>query len=100
MFRSRRPSSSLHAPSSSLQAQGSRRGSAKPNPFPRAPAQPRLPRRRNPPLPRISDLIFETGLAARSIADYLRGGGLRMGVTGLSRSGKTVFVTALVQDLL
>jgi uncharacterized protein len=52
------------------------------------------------PLPRFSDLAFETGLAARSFADYLRGGGLRLGVTGLSRAGKTVFVTALVHDLL
>jgi hypothetical protein len=48
----------------------------------------------------LSDLAFETGLVARSLSDYLRGGGLRLGVTGLSRSGKTVFVTALVRDLL
>ncbi|HUZ66926.1 MAG TPA: YcjX family protein [Beijerinckiaceae bacterium] len=51
-------------------------------------------------MPFLSDLAFETGLAARSLADYARGGGLRLGVTGLSRAGKTIFVTALVHDLL
>ena len=51
-------------------------------------------------MPRFADLAFETGLAARSFADYLRGGALRLGVTGLSRAGKTVFVTALVHDFL
>ena len=51
-------------------------------------------------MPLLTDLVFETGLAARSLADYVRGRGLRLGVTGLSRAGKTVFVTALVHDLL
>ena len=37
---------------------------------------------------------------ARSIGDYFAGGGLRLGVTGLSRSGKTVFLTALVSNLI
>ena len=32
--------------------------------------------------------------------DYVSGGSLRLGVTGLSRAGKTVFITALVQNLL
>ena len=37
---------------------------------------------------------------ARSIGDYFSGGALRLGVTGLSRSGKTVFLTALVNNLI
>jgi len=48
----------------------------------------------------FNDLVFEAGVAARSLAEYLGGGGLRLGVTGLSRAGKTVFVTALVSNLL
>ena len=45
-------------------------------------------------------LVFEAGIAARSLAEYLGGGGLRLGVTGLSRAGKTVFITALVNNLI
>jgi predicted YcjX-like family ATPase len=48
----------------------------------------------------LDNLAFEAGVVARSVGDYLRGGALRLGVTGLSRSGKTVFVTALVNNLL
>ena len=48
----------------------------------------------------FSELVFEAGLVARSLGDYFAGGGLRLGVTGLSRSGKTVFLTALVNNLL
>jgi predicted YcjX-like family ATPase len=48
----------------------------------------------------FSDLLFEAGLVARSLGDYFAGGGLRLGVTGLSRSGKTVFLTALVTNLI
>ena len=48
----------------------------------------------------FNDLVFEAGVAARSLADYLGGGGLRLGVTGLSRAGKTVFITALVNNLV
>ena len=44
--------------------------------------------------------MFEAGLVARSLGDFFAGGGLRIGVTGLSRSGKTVFLTALVNDLI
>lgn len=51
-------------------------------------------------MPLFSNFVFETGLAARSLADFIQGGGLRLGVTGLSRAGKTIFVTALVHDLL
>ena len=47
----------------------------------------------------LSDLIFETRIAAESLADFLSGGRLRLGVTGLSRSGKTVFITALAHQL-
>ena len=50
-------------------------------------------------LPNFSDLIFETGIAARSFADFLTGSGLRLGVTGLSRAGKTIFITALIHQL-
>jgi predicted YcjX-like family ATPase len=48
----------------------------------------------------LSDLVFEAGLVARSLGDYFAGGALRVGVTGLSRSGKTVFLTALVNNLI
>ena len=48
----------------------------------------------------FSDLLFEAGLVARSLGDYLAGGALRLGLTGLSRSGKTVFLTALVSNLI
>ena len=51
-------------------------------------------------MPGFSDLVFEAGLVARSLGDYFSGGGLRLGVTGLSRSGKTVFLTALVNNLI
>jgi predicted YcjX-like family ATPase len=50
-------------------------------------------------LSQFSDLLFETRIAAESVADFLAGGRLRLGVTGLSRSGKTVFITALVHHL-
>jgi uncharacterized protein len=48
----------------------------------------------------LTDFLFEAGLVARSIGDYLTGGALRLGVTGLSRSGKTVFLTALVNNMI
>ena len=53
--------------------------------------------------PTFSDILEESRLAARALADF--GGGLfnptlRLGVTGLSRSGKTIFITALVHALL
>jgi uncharacterized protein len=51
-------------------------------------------------LPGFSDFVFEAGLVARSIGDYFSGGALRLGVTGLSRSGKTVFLSALVNNLI
>jgi predicted YcjX-like family ATPase len=50
-------------------------------------------------LPFLSDLLFEARISAQSLNDYFTGKGLRLGVTGLSRSGKTVFILALVQHL-
>jgi len=52
-----------------------------------------------PPVSQLSDFLFETRVAAESLKDYLSGGRVRLGVTGLSRSGKTVFITALVHQL-
>lgn len=51
----------------------------------------------------FSDLIEQARLAARSVIEY--GEGLihptvRLGITGLSRAGKTVFITALVHGLV
>ncbi len=47
----------------------------------------------------FTDFVFEAGLVARSIGDYFSGAALRLGVTVLSRSGKTVFLTALVNNM-
>ena len=52
--------------------------------------------------PSLSDIVEEARLSARALLDY--GEGLfnptvRLGVTGLSRAGKTVFITALVHGL-
>jgi uncharacterized protein len=47
----------------------------------------------------ISDIWFETRVAAESLAEFVSGPRLRLGVTGLSRSGKTVFITSLVHHL-
>jgi predicted YcjX-like family ATPase len=56
-----------------------------------------------PPLPDLTALTEDLRLAARSVTDF--GAGLvnptvRLGVTGLSGAGKTVFITALVHNLL
>ncbi len=51
----------------------------------------------------MTSLLEDTRLLLSSIADYtsdLVNPTLRLGVTGLSRSGKTVFITALVHGLL
>jgi len=48
----------------------------------------------------IDDIVFEVGIAARALGDAVARRSLRLGVTGLSRSGKTVFITALVNALL
>ncbi|MFD2182425.1 YcjX family protein [Rhodoplanes azumiensis] len=50
----------------------------------------------------VSDLVERARLAARALADYgenLVRPTVRIGVTGLSRAGKTVFITALVHGL-
>jgi predicted YcjX-like family ATPase len=56
-----------------------------------------------PPLPPLASLAEDLRLAARAVGDF--GAGLvhptvRLGVTGLSGAGKTVFITALVHNLL
>ena len=48
---------------------------------------------------RFADLIQDASVVAQSVTDYLTGNNLRLGVTGLSRAGKTVFISALVQNL-
>ncbi len=53
--------------------------------------------------PSFSDIVEETRLSIRSLIDYgenLFNPTVRLGVTGLSRAGKTVFITALVHGLL
>ncbi|MGO9389564.1 YcjX family protein [Rhodoblastus sp.] len=47
----------------------------------------------------FADLIAEARNSAANLSELLRGKGLRLGVTGLSRAGKTVFITALAQHL-
>ncbi|RAI42966.1 YcjX family protein [Rhodoplanes roseus] len=52
--------------------------------------------------PFVSDLVERARLTARAIADFgenLVRPTIRIGVTGLSRAGKTVFITALVHGL-
>jgi uncharacterized protein len=50
-------------------------------------------------LPLISDLIFEARAAVKTLVELSAGPHIRLGVTGLSRSGKTIFITALVEHL-
>jgi predicted YcjX-like family ATPase len=52
---------------------------------------------------RLTTLADETRIALANLADRaasVRGGTVRLGVTGLSRAGKTVFITALVHNLI
>ena len=52
--------------------------------------------------PVFSDIIEEARLSARALLDYgehLFNPTVRLGVTGLSRAGKTVFITALIHGL-
>ena len=54
-------------------------------------------------MPTVSDIIEQTRLAARAFAEFgehLLHPTVRLGVTGLSRAGKTVFITALLHGLL
>ena len=50
-------------------------------------------------LPFFSDLLFEARSVAQTLAESLGTPVVRLGVTGLSRAGKTVFITALIQHL-
>ena len=55
------------------------------------------------PLPLLADLVSRAGSAAQSLweaSGQLVQPSVRLGVTGLSRSGKTVFTTALVYHLV
>lgn len=52
--------------------------------------------------PSFSDIVEEARLSARALIDFgenLFNPTVRLGVTGLSRAGKTVFITALVNGL-
>jgi hypothetical protein len=52
--------------------------------------------------PRFSDIVEEARLSARALWDFgehLFNPTVRLGVTGLSRAGKTVFITALIHGL-
>jgi uncharacterized protein len=52
---------------------------------------------------RVSDIVDGGRLAAGGLTDFVSGFGspaVRLGVTGLSNSGKTVFITALLHALL
>src|ERR1700731_2153243 len=52
--------------------------------------------------PRLSEMIEEVRLSARALRDYgelFFNPTIRLGVTGLSRAGKTVFITALIPGL-
>ncbi|MGA2292660.1 YcjX family protein [Bradyrhizobium sp.] len=51
---------------------------------------------------RLSDIVDEALLSARALKDYgdhFFNPTVRLGVTGLSRAGKTVFITALIRGL-
>jgi predicted YcjX-like family ATPase len=51
----------------------------------------------------FSDIVEEARLSARALADYgehFFHPAIRLGVTGLSRAGKTVFITALIHGLI
>src|SRR5438309_4856426 len=52
--------------------------------------------------PRFSDILEEARLSARALLDFgehIFNPTVRLGVTGLSRAGKTVFITALIHGL-
>src|SRR5437899_2387361 len=53
-------------------------------------------------VPSFSDIVEEARLSARALLDYgdsFFSPTVRLGVTGLSRAGKTVFITALIHGL-
>ena len=47
----------------------------------------------------LGTLFTEARNGAANLTELIRGRGLRLGVTGLSRAGKTVFITALTRQL-
>src|ERR1700743_2896063 len=52
--------------------------------------------------PSLTEIVEEPRLSARALLDYGEGffnPTVRLGVTGLSRAGKTVFITALIHGL-
>src|SRR5690349_11615123 len=52
--------------------------------------------------PALTDILEEARLSARALFDYgehFFNPTIRLGVTGLSRAGKTVFITALIHGL-
>ena len=54
-------------------------------------------------MPAITTVTDEARIVAANVLDAVAGGGtptVRLGVTGLSRAGKTVFITALVHNLI
>jgi predicted YcjX-like family ATPase len=50
-------------------------------------------------LPLISDLVFEARAAVKKLVELSTGPHVRLGVTGLSRAGKTIFIAALIEHL-
>ena len=50
-------------------------------------------------MPFFSDLLYEARAIAQTLAESVGTPVVRLGVTGLSRAGKTVFITALIQHL-
>src|SRR6476619_4332110 len=63
--------------------------------LPRTPTMPNLPWL-SPVLERASGWLSEVS----NLADLAQGSTLNLAVTGLSRSGKTVFITSLIHNLL
>ena len=54
-------------------------------------------------MPDIATITDEARIVAANLYGRIAGGGVptvRLGVTGLSRAGKTVFITALVHNLV
>ena len=47
----------------------------------------------------LTELLFEARAAAQNLAALSTGSHIRLGVTGLSRAGKTIFITALIEHL-
>ena len=55
------------------------------------------------PLPNFTAITDEARIVLYNVLDVATGGGtptVRLGVTGLSRAGKTVFISALVHNLI